>query len=270
VSIVDAFRWLWTTTRYGGPNGIDTRTLAHLWISVRVLFVASVVAIPIGYLIGHTGKGDRIVVAVSGSVRALPTLGLLSLLALQLGIGLRAPFIALVVLAIPPILAGAYSGFRAIDRSTVSAARAVGMTEMQIVRKVEVPLGLGLLVGGIRSASLQVIATATLADYVGGGGLGRFICAGLKTNDFAQMLGGSLLVIGLAILSEVLFAASDQNSWTVTEAFRQEDQTDRHIVAKERHWTTRCGKKCRTRDETLWPKGPCRKVRYQDHRLHCG
>jgi len=118
----------------------------------------------------------------------------------------EAPIIALVVLAVPPILAGAYSGFEAIDRRTIDSARAVGMTEGQIVRKVEVPLGLPLLIGGLRSATLQVIATATLADYVGAGGLGRFIFVGLKSNDYSQMLAGSLLVIALALLSEGIFA----------------------------------------------------------------
>jgi osmoprotectant transport system permease protein len=212
VSLGDAVRWLSNSSRYGGPNGIDSRTLAHLWITTRVLLVASLFAVPTGYFVGHTGRGSAAIVGFTGSVRALPTLGLLSLLALKLGIGLTAPFIALTVLAIPPILAGAYTGFRSIDRSTIGAARAVGMTEMQIVRNVEGPLGLGLLLGGVRSASLQVIATATLADYVGGGGLGRFIFAGLKTNDLPQMMGGSLLVVGLALLSEVFFAIV-QRSW---------------------------------------------------------
>jgi len=121
-------------------------------------------------------------------------------------VGLLAPFIALVVLAIPSILAGAYSGFEAVDRRGIDAARAVGMTELQIVGRVEMPLGLPLLIGGLRTASLQVIATATLADYVGGGGVGHFIFLGLKTNDYPQMLAGSILVILLAILSEVLFS----------------------------------------------------------------
>lgn len=204
--LIDAFAWIFDPAHLGGPNGIPIRLVQHLTISLVVLLIASVIAIPLGYLIGHTGRGRSLAVSLTGGFRALPTLGLLIIVALWLGIGVEAPIIALVVLAVPPILAGAYSGFEAIDRRTIDSARAVGMTEGQIVRKVEVPLGLPLLIGGLRSATLQVIATATLADYVGAGGLGRFIFVGLKSNDYSQMLAGSLLVIALALLSEGIFA----------------------------------------------------------------
>ena len=129
-----------------------------------------------------------------------PTLGLLTLFGIWIGIGLAAPIIALVILAIPPLLAGAYAGFESVDRGTIDAARAVGMRESQIVRKVELPLGMPIVVGGIRSATLQIIATATLAAYIADDGLGRFIFAGLKTRDYAEMLGGSILVILLALI----------------------------------------------------------------------
>jgi osmoprotectant transport system permease protein len=205
VNVSKAFRWLAERSHYAGANGIDNRTLQHLQISLLVLIVASLIALPIGLFIGHTGRG-RGVVALAGAVRALPTLGLITLIALSVGIGLRAPMVALVVLAVPSILAGAYAGLQSIDRATIDAARALGMSETQILRKVELPLGRALLIGGVRSASLQVIATATLADYVGGGGLGRFIFLGLKTNDYPQMLSGSLLVVALAVLSEAAFS----------------------------------------------------------------
>ena len=204
--LIEGFRWVFDPAHYGGRSGIDTRLLEHLAISALVLVLAAVIAIPIGYLIGHTGRGRALAIGLSGGVRALPTLGFLTILALSLGIGLESPVIALVVLAIPSILAGAYSGFEAVDRETIDAARAVGMTELQIVRWVEIPLGLPLLIGGIRSASLQVIATATLADYVGGGGLGHFIFLGLQINDYPQMLAGSILVVILALLSEAVFS----------------------------------------------------------------
>ena len=207
MNIIKAFRWLFEPSHYEGANGIDSRVLQHLGISVYVLVLASLIAIPLGLLIGHTGIGSRGVVAFAGGIRALPTLGLITLIALNVGIGLRAPAVALIVLAIPSILAGAYSGLQSIERATIDAARSIGMSEWQILCKVELPLGRELLIGGIRSASLQVIATATLADYVGGGGLGRFIFLGLKTNDYAQMLAGSLLVILLAIASEAAFTA---------------------------------------------------------------
>ena len=203
--IGDAIRWILDPDHFPGTNGIATRMTEHLLISFFVVLIASGIAIPLGYVIGHTGRGKAIAVLATGGIRALPTLGLLSIIALSIGIGLTAPFIALVVLAIPSILAGAYSGFEAIDRRTIDAARAVGMTEAQIVRRVELPLGLPLLIGGLRASSLQVIATATLADYLGGGGLGHYIFAGQQTQDYPQMLGGSLLVILLSVISEVIF-----------------------------------------------------------------
>jgi osmoprotectant transport system permease protein len=204
--LLEGFAWIFDPKHYGGRDGIDTRLLEHLGISGLVLAIAAVIAIPIGYLIGHTGRGRGLAVGLSGGVRALPTLGLITILALGIGIGLTAPVIALVVLAVPSILAGAYSGFEAVDRDTIDSARAVGMTEWQIVRRVEVPLGLPLLIGGLRSAALQVIATATLADYIGGGGLGHFIFQGLKTNQYDEMLAGSILVVALALASEAFFS----------------------------------------------------------------
>lgn len=202
---IQAFDWLVDAEHYTGDNSIPARVLEHLWISISVLTIASAIAIPIGFLIGHTGRGRTVAVALSGAARALPTLGVLSIVALHWGIGRLAPSVALVILAIPSILTGAYTGFEAVDRDIIDAARSIGLTEGQILRRVEVPLGLVLLIGGLRSASLQVVATATLADYVGAGGLGRFIFSGLKTNDYPKMLAGALLVFGLALVSEAVF-----------------------------------------------------------------
>lgn len=130
---------------------------------------------------------------------------MVTIFALIFGIGLVAPLIALVLLAIPSVLAGAYAGVEAIDKRTVDAARAMGMSEWQILTKVEIPLGLPLLLGGLRSATLQVVATATLAAYVGAGGLGRFLFLGLKTQDYPQMLASALLVVALALIMEGVF-----------------------------------------------------------------
>lgn len=201
----EAFAWMLDPTRFGGPAGIAVRMTEHIVYSLVAVAIAALGAIPLGYLVGHTGRGRGFVVASSGAARALPTLGVLTLAGLILGIGLMAPMIALVLLAFPSVLAGAYAGVEAIDRQTVDAARAIGMSEWQILSRVEVPLGLPLLLGGLRSALLQVIATATLAAYVGAGGLGRFLFLGLKTQDYAQMLAASLLVMLIAVVFDVLF-----------------------------------------------------------------
>lgn len=205
--IGQAFAWVFDPTNWPGPQGAGVATWQHVWITLLAVAIAAVIAIPIGFAIGHTGRARGIAIALSGGIRALPTLGLLTILGLWIGVGLQAPLYALVILAIPSVLAGAYSGIEAVDPVTVDAARAMGMTEWQILWKVEVPLGLPLLIGGIRAAVLQVVATATLAAYVGAGGLGGFLFLGLQTQDYAMMLGSSILVIALAIAFEIVFAA---------------------------------------------------------------
>jgi osmoprotectant transport system permease protein len=144
---------------------------------------------------------------VTGALRALPTLALLTLMVLWRGIGLTPPTVALVVLAIPPLLAGAYAGLESVDRQTIDAARAIGMTEWQVLGRVEIPLAMPLILGGLRSAVLQVVATATVAAYVGLGGLGRYLIDGLAVRDYPQMLAGATVVVVLALLLDGGFAA---------------------------------------------------------------
>lgn len=208
--LLDALAWLADPGNWSGAGSIPQRLVEHLWVSLVVLVIAAAIALPVGAAVGHTGRGRELAVMVSGGLRALPTLGVLTLFGLWIGIGLRAPILALVILAIPPLLAGAYAGFESVDRRTIDAARAMGMREGQIVGKVELPLGMPIVVGGIRSATLQIIATATLAAYIADEGLGRFIFSGLKTRDYGEMLGGSILVIVLALLVDGLFAIAQR------------------------------------------------------------
>ncbi|MDI9627540.1 MAG: ABC transporter permease [Acidobacteriota bacterium] len=206
--LTEALAWIADPANQSGPNGILARLAEHLLYTLIATGGAALLAIPIGYAIGHTGRGSGLVVGATGAARALPTLGVLTLIALLAGIGIGAPLIALGVLAAPSILAGAYSGVQAVEPSTVDAARAIGMSEWQVLWRVEIPLGLPQLIGGLRSAVLQVMATATLVAYVGGGGLGRFLFLGLKTQDYPQMLAASLLVVALAVVCEGLFEVS--------------------------------------------------------------
>ena len=201
--VIEAFAWLADPTRWSGPSGIPVRLLEHLWHTLLGVGIAAVIAIPVGLLVGHTRRGRGPVVALSGAARALPTLGLVTLFGLWFGIGLTAPILAFVVLAVPSLLAGAYSACEAVDPRTVDAARAQGMTEWQILTRVEVPLGLPLLISGVRLASVQVVATVMLASYIGNGGLGRFIFLGLNLSDYPQMLGGSILVVALALVIDL-------------------------------------------------------------------
>ena len=210
----EAWAWLADPAHWQGSSGIPTRLLEHLGITALTLVIACALAWPLGILVGHSRRGSGIVGALTGGARAIPTLGLLTLFGLWLGIGLAAPLAALVVLAIPSLLAGAYAGIENIDASLPQAAKAIGMTPLQVIRGVELPLALPVMIGGLRSATLQVVATATLAAYTSDTGLGRFLFAGLKTRDYPQMLGGALLVIVLTLTLELLLAACQRLATT--------------------------------------------------------
>lgn len=203
----DTLDWLLDSARWSGSGSIPQRVGEHLAITFIVVLIAATIAIPIGVMIGHKRRGKAFVVGVAGALRAIPSLGLLTLVGLSVGIGLQAPLVTLVVLAIPSLLAGAYSGVESVNRQTVDAARALGMSEPQIVWKVELPLASPVIVGGIRAATLQVVATATLAAYVADFGLGRYVFSGLKGGDYSPMLAGALLVTILAIILELILAS---------------------------------------------------------------
>lgn len=202
----EALSWLASASQWHGQDGVPNRFTEHLGYTALTVVIAIVLAVPLGLWIGHTGRLRGLAIVLTGSLRALPTLGLLTLVVIWRGIGLTPPITALVVLAIPPLLAGAYAGVEAVDRRTVDAARGMGMTEWQVLTQVEVPLGLPLLLGGLRSAVLQVVATATVAAYVGLGGLGRYIIDGIAVQDYPQTLAGSLLVVVLALALDGAFA----------------------------------------------------------------
>ncbi|MFO6453432.1 MULTISPECIES: ABC transporter permease [unclassified Aeromicrobium] len=204
--LLEALAWIFDPSSWTGSNGVGVRLAQHLAVTAVAIVIAAVPAIPLGVLVGHTRRGRGVVTALAGAVRAVPTLGLLTLLALLMGVGIGAPVLALVALAVPSLLAGAYAGIEAADPIAVDAARSMGMSEWQIVRDVELPLGAGVLMGGVRAATLQVVATATLAAYTSDTGLGRYLFTGLKSRDYPQMLAGALLVAALALLLDRLLA----------------------------------------------------------------
>lgn len=207
--ILEAINWLTATENWAGADGIPVRTAQHLALAGTVLLISGAIAVPLGVAIGHSGRGRGFVVGVSGGLRAVPTLGLLTMLALMFGIGLEAPIIALVILAVPSMLAGTYAGIEALDRATIDAARSIGFTEWQIVR-LELRLAAPLIVGGVRASALQIIATTTLAAYTADIGLGRFLFSGLKSRQYDEMLGGSLVVTALALAADVLLLAAQR------------------------------------------------------------
>ncbi len=215
--IGNVFSWLtdsshWTDTAL--DTGILTQLLAHVRFSLIALAIASVIALPLGLFIGHTRRATSLV-AAANALRSLPSVGLLVLLTVMIAphfqgrtdTGYVIPTeIVLVLLAIPPILSNTYAGVDNVSPAVTDAAKGMGMSGRQVLFRVELPCSLPLIFSGIRSATLQVIATATIASFVPLGGLGRFIYDGLQQQDYPQMIGGGVLVAVLALTADLLLA----------------------------------------------------------------
>ena len=205
------FSWAWDWITQGanwhGADNIPQQLLAHLGYSGLSLLIAALIAVPAGVAIGHHGgKSAVVVVNIANAWRAIPTLGLLVLLAVYLGFSALTWLVPLVVLAIPPILINACEGVAAVDPGVRDAAKGTGMTTWQQVVGVEVPIALPLILVGLRTSAIFVVATATIAAYIGLGGLGRFIIDGLASSEYGPVAGGALLVVILAICVLALFA----------------------------------------------------------------
>ncbi len=217
--ISDVFTWLndpahWRDRPSDSFVGIPSELLSHLRYSAIALGIALVIALPIGLAVGHTGRG-RWIVSAANALRALPAVGLIVLLAVLISphfygrtdLGYLIPTeIVLVLIAVPAILANTYAGVDAVDPDVRDAARGMGMTGADVLWKVELPNSLPLIFSGFRSATLQVIATATIAAYFPLGGLGRYIYDGYAQRDFPQMVSGGVLVAVLAVIVDVALA----------------------------------------------------------------
>ena len=215
----DVARWFADPEHWQGPHGIPVRILEHLELSGLAVAVALVIAAPMALYLGHTGRGGFIAINVANIGRALPSLALLALglvvaIALGLGLGFWPTMFALVPLAIPPIMTNVYVAVREVDRDIVDAARGMGFSDGEILRNIEIPLGLPLMLAGIRTAAVNVVATATLGALVAGGALGRFIVDGLALREFDQLVAGAILVALLAIVTELTFSALERASRT--------------------------------------------------------
>ncbi|MDR3032963.1 MAG: ABC transporter permease [Kitasatospora sp.] len=202
--IADAWTWLATGSHWSGEDGVWHRLGEHLWLTAAALSLTVLVAMPLALWLGHIGKGGTLAVNISNVGRAVPTLAVLGILTLTpLGTYGNWPvIIALVLFAVPPLLTNAYVGMREADRDVVEAARGMGMSPWQLLLRVELPLAFPLIMTGIRSATVQIVATATLAAFAGGGGLGRIITAAFTVSDWAQVVAGAFLVAALALVVE--------------------------------------------------------------------
>ena len=201
-----ALDYIFSAQNWGGNAGLGARIIEHLQYTAVAVAVSALIAIPIGLIIGHTGRGSFLVVTAVNGLRALPTLGVLLLGVLLWGLGLLPPTVALMLLGIPPLLAGTYAGIANVDPKVTDAARSMGMTERRVLMRVEVPNAMPLILGGLRTATLQVVATATIAAYASLGGLGRYLIDGIKVRQFYLALVGALLVTVLALILDGLLA----------------------------------------------------------------
>jgi osmoprotectant transport system permease protein len=208
-----AINWLTDGANWSGPSGVLARLLEHLTYTFIALAIAIVIAIPVGAAIGHTGRFTGLVSGLANALRALPTLGLLILLALwglhslRGDLALLGPAIAvLVVLAVPPILSNTYAGIANVDPAARDAAKGMGMTGREVLTKVELPVAMPLIMSGVRSAFLQVVATATIAAVISLGGFGRYVIDGLAQQNYSMMVSGAILVAVLAILGDRILA----------------------------------------------------------------
>jgi osmoprotectant transport system permease protein len=218
---VRAIHWIFTASNWDEVNfqaGIRSQLLYHVELSAISIAVAAAIAVPVGLLVGHTRRGQFLAVSVANVGRAIPSFALVVLAFIVVGnidrslqFTMLPTIIALVLLAIPPILTNTYVGIQSVDAGTVEAARGMGLSEGQVLARLEMPLAAPLIMAGLRTSAVTVVATATLAGFAGGGGLGAFLYSGsAQQGQEQQLIGGAMLVAALAILTEVSFAALER------------------------------------------------------------
>jgi len=214
----DVARWFADPAHYQGSDAVQIRLLEHAAVSALAVLTGLLVALPIGLFLGHTGRFGFIAVNVANIGRAIPSLAAIALaipiagtlLGVQNGLGFWPTFLALIPLAIPPILTNAYVAVRGVDRDVIEAGRGMGLGEGAVLRVIELPLALPLILAGIRTAAVNVVATATLGALVAFGGLGRYIVDGLALQEYDRLFAGALLVALLAIAVEVAFGTFER------------------------------------------------------------
>ncbi|MGW6014601.1 ABC transporter permease [Streptomyces sp. NPDC055210] len=211
-TLTDAWNWLTDPAHWAGDDGVWHRLGQHLVLTVVCLVISCLIALPVALVLGHLGRGGALAVNISNVGRAVPTFAVLVLLLLTpIGDWGEGPtVVALVLFAVPPLLTNAYVGMREVDRDVVRAARGMGMTGRQLLWRVEAPLAMPMIMGGVRIAAVQLVATATIAALAGGGGLGRIITAGFNLASTPQVVAGAVLVAVFALLVEAVFEAAER------------------------------------------------------------
>jgi osmoprotectant transport system permease protein len=230
--------WFADPAHWQGQAGVPTRVAEHLGLTAASLLIAALIALPMGLAVGHTGRGVAAAVNIANLGRAMPTLATMGIVLPltvaidpQFGFKILPALIALVALAIPPILVNAFAGVNGVDRDVVEAGRGMGMRARELLLRVEIPIALPVIVAGIRSGAVQIIATATLAAVFGGPGLGRYLVEGNAQSDYPMIFAGVILVAVLSLASELVFALL-QRAFT-SPGVRREPPSDPRVVPAE-------------------------------------
>jgi osmoprotectant transport system permease protein len=215
--VTETVAWLTDPVNWSGPNGIPVRLAEHVGISLAALLIAIAIALPIGLYIGHTGRGVSLAINSAVVWRSLPSLAVIAMVVPitaaidpQAGFKIYPAVIAMVVLAVPPIMVNSYSGIANVDRDLIEAGRGMGYSERRLLTGIELPLSVSVILVGIRSGAVQIIATATLAAIFGFGGLGRYLVNGFAQRDIGQVMGGAILVGALVLVTDLIFAIAQR------------------------------------------------------------
>lgn len=231
--------WVLDPIHWQGPDGIPTRVAEHLILSGLAVAVASAIGVPVGVACGHAGRGAFLAVNVANIGRAMPSMAMLAFalpiaFALGLGLGFWPTFLAMVPLGLPAIVTNSFVGVREVPREVVEVARGMGMRELQVLLRAELPLAASLIIAGIRNAAVAIVATATLGALVAGGGLGRYIVDGLQRQDYPRLFVGALLVALLAIGVEVAFGFAERRllSPGLRAAGRPREERQRSVLVR--------------------------------------
>jgi osmoprotectant transport system permease protein len=200
--LTEIIAWFADPGNWEGANGVPARAVEHLWYSAASFAIALIIAVPVGLWVGHTDRGGTVAVNLANVGRAVPSFGIIVLMFVYFGLGFAPVLVALVAFAVPPMLTNTYTGVRDVDPEVRDSAEGMGMRGGQVLLHVEVPVAMPLIMAGVRTSAIQVVATATLAAVVGLGGFGRYIINGFAVQDYPQMVGGAVLVAVLALLVE--------------------------------------------------------------------
>jgi osmoprotectant transport system permease protein len=209
-TINDVIRWFLDPAHWSGSEGIPIRLAQHVQLSAESVAIGALIALPTGILLGHYGRFGTLAINISNVGRAVPSFGILVITVQLFGLGDLPIIISLTALAIPPMVTNTYVALREVYADIKEAARGMGYREFAQILRVELPLAVPLIMAGVRTSAVQVVATATLAALIAGGGFGRYVIDGLSQQNYAMLVAGAILVALLALATELALAAAER------------------------------------------------------------